>query len=103
MSDFKRAKTLLEEQREQGKLRVYERPIPEAGKFKLRQIEQRRPTENLGEGCEQWIPEGCEAMLKAIKLRLTKPTFICTGVITTTCGIRTKLAAGKTVQELFNK
>ncbi len=103
MSDFKTGKTLLEDQRQKGKLRVYERPIPEAGESKLRQIERKRPTENLGEVCEQWIPGGCKAMLEAVRLKLTTQKFICTGVVTTICGVRRRLAAGTTVMELFNK
>lgn len=103
MGDFKDGKTLLEEQRAQGKLGVYERPIPEAGKSKLRQIEPRRPKDYIGEVCENWVPGGCKAMLEAIKLGLTEPTFICTGVVATTCGVRSRLAAGVTVMELFNK
>ncbi len=103
VNDFKNGKTLLEEQREKGLLRRYEQPIPEAGKSKLRQIEPKRPVEHLEEICEQWIPEGCKAMVEAVKLGLTKPTFVCTGILTTTCGIRSRLASGMTVMELFNK
>jgi len=103
MNDFKNGKTLLQEYREKGKLRRWERPIPEAGESKLRQIYMKPPTEYTGEVCEQWIPGGCSAMIEAVSLGLTKMTFICTGTITTTCAIQTRLAAGMTVGELFKK
>lgn len=103
MDGFKRAKTLLEEQREKGIVRKWERPIPEAGEPRPGPRNMRRPKDHTGEICEQWTPGGCKAMLEAVELGLTKTTFICTGIVTTTCGIRTKLAAGTTIMELYEK
>lgn len=103
MSDFKNAEILYQKRKREGKIQRYERPIPEAGESKLRQIEMKRPTENLGEVCEQWIPEGCKTNIEAIRLGLAKPTVVCTGIVTTTCAIRKWLAAGMTVQELYKK
>lgn len=103
MDDFKNAKNLLEDQREKGMIRKYERPIPEAGEPRPGPRNMRRPTEYLGEVCEQWTSKGCKPSIEAVRLKLRKHPFICTGVVTTTCGVQSRLAAGVTVMELFNK
>ncbi len=103
MTEFKNGKTLLEEQRANGKLRVYERPIPEAGKPRPGPRNMRRAKETPSQICEFFTLEGCEASVEAVQLGLAEAVFPCQGSIPPACPIREKLIAGVTIQELYEK
>ena len=104
MSDFKKADSLYQERKNQGKIQRYERPIPEARESKLRQFERKRPKESSDGICEYWVFDGgCKVFKEAESLGLTKLTFICQGTFPPECEVRKKTASGMTVMELFNK
>jgi len=103
MDEFKDGKSLYEERKRQGELQKFEQHIPEAGKPHLGPRNMKRSKAPPQIICEQWDPGGCKGSQEAVKLGLAQKVFICTGIIMTTCEIRTKLASGMTVQELFNK
>jgi len=63
----------------------------------------RRPKESSQDICEQFTPNGCKASLEAVKLELKKTVFICVGLVPPVCTIRRQLAAGMTVQEIYQK
>ena len=103
MDEFKDGKTLLEEQREKGMLRKWEPRLPEAGKPVPGRRNLRRSKTSPQYACEQWTPKGCKASLEAVELGLKKTAFLCEGLVPPECTVRAKLAAGKTVKELYQK
>ncbi|GAG80191.1 unnamed protein product [marine sediment metagenome] len=101
MNEFKNGKNLYEEQKRQGKIREYEHPIPEAGKPTHHNL--KRPPSSSQTVCEHHGIGGCKASLEAYELGLAKTVFPCEGLIPPVCSVRLKLAAGKTVKELYGK
>ena len=97
MGDFKDAKSLLEQQRDEGKLGVWEAP-PGPGQ------QRTKKTPDLTSSiCEFFTLKGCEASLEAVELGLTKKVFPCQGSIPPACPVREKLIAGVTIQDLYQK
>ena len=86
MDEFKKANTLYEDQRGKGK----------TGKRQTR-------TQMRSRKCEHYSSECCEVSREAVNLGLTKTVFPCKGNIPPVCTIQLKLAAGKTIQELYEK
>ncbi len=97
MDGFKRAKTLYEEQREKGKLGIWEAPSGPGQQMR------RRTPDLTSSICEFFTLEGCEASVEAVKLGLAKKVFPCQGAIPPGCPIRQKLIAGVTIQDLYQK
>lgn len=83
--EFKRASTLYEDETAKKQLT----------KFKVPEIIIRK--------CEHYSPECCEVSREAVNLGLAKAVFPCNGNIPPDCVIRQDLAAGKTIQELYEK
>lgn len=95
MNGFKHAKTLYDEQREKGKLGIWETPSGPG------QQRTRRTPDLTSSICEFFTLEGCEASLEAVKLGLAKTVFPCQGSIPPYCAIQKKLIAGMTIKELY--
>ncbi len=97
MDGFKRAKTLYDDQKEKGKLGIWEAPSGPG------QQRVRRTPDLTSSICEFFILEGCEASVEAVKLGLAKKVFPCQGSIPPACPIREKLIAGVTIHKLYQK
>ena len=88
MDDFKNAKTLYDEYK--GKPRDTRHAPRELLVHKVIM-------------CEYHDPRGCMTSIEAVKLGLTKAVQLCNGRISTLCSVRTRLAAGATIKELYTK